>query len=660
MSHKHNRLVYLLLALICLLVAVLPAAAQSLDLSAMQVVPSPTAQPASISFFGMNTYFTGLERNRRDGAEGVAALIAEGRAIGTAWGREEMSWGNLERNGKGQWSWSPFDERLRAAADAGYGIIGMLLTTPAWARVPDCQARINRYAAAGVTTQDYWCPPANPQDFADYVRAVVERYDGDGIADAPGSPRIAVWQIGNEPNAWETWPGSPAEFADMALAGYAAAKAADPTAIVAMGGLYVFDGVWDDGIGHQDGLRFLDQALAARPALWGAFDALAIHPYMPDVAPDQPGIYGQVTYWGRLATARRWLDDRTPVYGGPPKPLWISEVGWSTCTAAEADCFVGGTAAAQVATATDAPPARAYYPPATAAAGSDRVRPAAELAALIGKTEQQQADYLVRAHAMALAQGIQHLSWFQLEDKFDGSARNFWEEAAILRTAADGYARKPAATAYAVLTTLLSGAQFSGFGALHTFAYAPTTGAASARFHLRFTTPQGEIVDLLWRNSGAEQLVLGLEPNRLATVYSRDGAVLAQLPAGSTASLPVGEMPVYLVQSLPAALRVQPTQSALLVAPDDLPLPLNLTVSNSSSGAAISWSAAADAAWVRVETPSGAGQSSVVRLMINPSGLTPGAYSTTIRVRSPAGNRDVPLTLIVRESLQRTYLPVMR
>jgi hypothetical protein len=655
MPHKHNRLVYLLLALICLLVAALPAAAQP-PAPAPPPEPTTAAQPASISFFGMNTYFTGLERNNRDGAAGVNALIAEGRTLGAAWAREEMSWGNIERSAKGRWDWNPFDERIRAAANAGYGIIGMLLTTPAWARVPDCQARINRYAAAGVRTQDYWCPPANPQDFADYVRTVVERYDGDGTNDAPGSPRIAVWQIGNEPNAWETWPGSPAEFADMALAGYAAAKAADPTAIVAMGGLYVFDGAWDNGIGHQDGLRFLDQALAARPALWGAFDALAIHPYMPDVAPDQPGVYGQVTYWGRIATARRWLDDRTPVFGGPPKPLWISEVGWSTCIAAQPDCYVGG--AAQVAATPDAPPARTYYPPATAA-GPAGVQPAAELAALIGKTEQQQADYLVRAHVLAMAQGVQHLSWFQLEDKFDGAAGNFWEEAALLRTAAEGYGRKPAANAYAVLTAVLADAQFAGFGALNTFAHVPTSLAAPARFHLRFATPRGEIVDVLWRNSGAEQLALGLDANRAATLYNRDGALLAQLPTGATATLPVGEAPIYLVQGRPAALRVQPAQPTILAAPGDPPLTLHLTVSNVSQGP-ISWSAAADAAWARVETPSGSGQNSLVRLTLTPTGLTPGDYTTTVRVRSPAGDQDVPVTLRVSATLQRTHLPFIR
>jgi len=45
------------------------------------------------------------------------------------------------------------------------------------------------------------------------VRATVERYDGDGTLDAPGSPRIAVWQVENELNeafftaiGAERWP----------------------------------------------------------------------------------------------------------------------------------------------------------------------------------------------------------------------------------------------------------------------------------------------------------------------------------------------------------------------------------------------------------------------------------------------------------------------
>jgi hypothetical protein len=498
--------------------------------------PIVTGQPATLSFFGMNTYFTGLERINRDGDAGVATLISRGRELGAGWAREELSWGNLERTAKGEWQWSLFDQKLLATARAGYGIVGMLLTTPGWARVNTCEERRLRYAAQGVRADNFWCPPENMQDYADYVRAVVERYDADGLDDAPGSPRVAVWQIWNEPNAWETWPGSPAEYGLLLQAGYNAVKAADPTAIVATAGLYVLDGGWNDGIGHSDGLRFLDEALAAVPAAWNSFDALAIHPYMPDVAPDQPGIYGAVTYWGRLALARNWLAERTASRGGPLRPLWISEVGWSTCSAEQSDCYALQSAY-QLGTQRYN---RALTP---------LEAPSATLQSLIGKTEQQQAEYMVRAHAIALALGVQHLNYFQLEDKFDGSANNFWEEASLLRTGAGGYARKPAATAYAAMVNTLGNAGFVGFGPLHSFAHNPTAANLVARYHLRFATPTGQQIDLIWHNAGSELVGMPLDPNRNATLVNLYGASAAIAPTAGAITFEVSEAPLYIVQN---------------------------------------------------------------------------------------------------------------
>jgi|GEM_PF-642542 len=620
-------------------------------------------QPTALSFFGMNTYLTGLERNGRDGDAGVATLAARGRQIGAAWAREELSWANLERNAKGRWLWEQFDRRLLVTASAGYGIVGMLLTTPRWARVADCAQRIERYAGAGVRSLDYWCPPASPQDYADYVRAVVERYDGDGNADAPGSPRVAAWQLWNEPNHWETWPGSPAEYAAILQAGYAAAKAADPSAIVAVGGLYILDGAWADGVGHQDGLRFLDAALAARPAAWGSFDALAVHPYMPDVAPEQPGLYGAITLWGRLSTARAWLDERASRFGGPARPLWVSELGWSTCSAAEADCFVGGAALAaeapQAALALGPTAAGVYAQAPESAAAPDATETGqASLAALIGKSEQQQADYLVRAHGIALALGVQHMSWFQLEDKFDGTARNFWEEAALFRTAAQGYAPKPAAIAYSAMTTQLGGTSFVGFGALHSFAYAPTAAQAAARFHLRFRSADGYLIDLLWRNAGAERVALALEPGATLELLGRDGAPSAVEVSGGTATLTISESPSYLRQSLPQGYGLSRPEPLVLARPGDGPLPVSIGVSNTGSGS-LSWSASSDAAWLRVETPSGQGYSSELRLLVSPAGLAPGSYRASVRLAGSAGTRDIPVRLVVDQNLPRLYLPLM-
>lgn len=610
--------------------------------------PQPLAQPAALGFFGMNTYFTGYERIGRDGDDGVARLVAMGREVGAGWAREELSWGNIERRAKGAWEWSVFDRRLLQTAQAGYGIIGMLLTSPQWARVGDCAARIGRFAAAGVRPQDYWCPPANPQDFYDYVYATVERYDGDGLNDAPGSPRVAAWQIWNEPNAWETWPGTPAEYGGLLLAGYAAAKAADPTAIVASAGLYVFDGAWADASGHSDGLRFLSEALVAVPGMWGAFDALAIHPYMPDVAPDQPGIVPSVTLWGRVRAAQSWLLEQASRRGGALRPVWISEIGWSTCVAGARDCYVARTQGDQAAAGDGRWPME------------DRPSPiGARRVALVGKSEQQQANYLVRSHLLGLALGVRHLSYFQLEDKFDGSAGNFWQAASIVRTKAEGYAPKAAYGAYQTLVRQLAGTTIAGFGPLNTFGYdAASDRNPTARYHLRFRTDDNVLVDAIWLNAGVETVALPLEPGRSATLVTRDGAQQPLDAAGGAIPLPLSEQPIYVRQSLPAALAVQPGALDVLAAAGDGPQQLRVAVGNAGSGR-FSWIAGSDAPWLHVDRVSDTGWRTELPLTVDPTGLAPGSYAATATVTSDIGTRRVPVRLVVVGRAWRQWLPIM-
>ncbi len=633
--------------LVLITVLTLPSASVPASFSASR----QPVQPDQISFFGMNTYFTGLERINNDGDDGIATLIALGRAAGVEWAREELSWGNLERRGKNRWDWRYFDRRLRQLAEAGYGIVGMLLTTPAWARVADCEERIQRYAAAGVYAEDYWCPPADVQDFADYVYAMVERYNGDGYRDAPGSPRVAVWQIWNEPNAWETWPGTPAEYGALLQAGYAAVKAADPTAIVLTGGLYVLDGHWADTIGHSDGLRFLDAALVAVPGAWHAFDALAIHPYLPDVAPDQPGILSQVTLWGRIATSRDWLASRTRLYGGGLRLIWISEVGWSTCNPAESYCRPHPSSVAQE-PQSDIPPVAPDY---------RLVAPAYPHLATttIGKTETEQANYLVRAHVIALAAGVQHMSYFQLEDKFDGSRRDFWQAASILYPRHENYRPKQAYYAYTNLTRQLAHATYLGPGALHTFHYDPQQQHHPVdRYHFRFRRIDRVLVDVLWRNGPAEEVSLALEAGHNAALVTREGQHLAFTAESGMACFTVSEEPVYLRQGLPPVLAVQPQVLTLLAAADDAPRMSTLAISNTGAGE-ISWIASSNVAWLQPVPATGQGWQSGLTLQANPAGLATGVHEGVLHINSNGGTQDVAVRLIVLPEVWRLYFPIV-
>lgn len=482
---RRNHTLLLILTL-CALLAPAPRAAAA-----------PERQPSRISFFGLNTYITGLERIDNDGDAGIAHLTAAGRAAGAAWAREELSWANIEPQRKGKWNLDYYDRRIAQLADAGYGIVGMLLTTPEWARVKDCKGR-----AGTARTELYWCPPLSARDFADYAWTMAERYDGDGVMDAPGSPRVAVWQIWNEPSAPLTWPGSAAEYGAILVEGYKAIKAADASATVTLGGVYVFDGLGTD---PTDGLPFYQRVFDAVPEAIHTWDALPIHPFMTSAAPDAPKIHQTITLWGRILTAQRWLKEHPGDRG--VRPLWISELGWTTCRCGTADC----------------PPS---------AVGDERTA----------------ATYLARAHAIALALGVQHLSAFQLEDKFDGEWGHACEDAAALvAPRGEGYREKPGYAAYRTLAGLLSGATFTGFGSAHRFRFNPNDQNYAGLYHLRFRAADGATVDVLWRTTGSQAVDLPRERRTRAELITMDGA-RSPIDAARI-RLDVGEQPVYVRQA---------------------------------------------------------------------------------------------------------------
>lgn len=83
-------------------------------------------------------------------------------------------------------------------------------------------------------------------EYSLFIASMAERYDGDGIDDAPGSPVVAYWEIDNEPDFYEgehertPWKGELSETKDYALVlktAYNAIKSANPDAKVAIAGM---------------------------------------------------------------------------------------------------------------------------------------------------------------------------------------------------------------------------------------------------------------------------------------------------------------------------------------------------------------------------------------------------------------------------------------
>jgi hypothetical protein len=78
-----------------------------------------------------------------------------------------------------------------------------------------------------------------------FASSAAERYDGDGINDAKGSPVVTYWEIDNEPDMSgpgpdeNPWSGAPKDYALALKTAYKAIKSASPNAKVAIGSLAI-------------------------------------------------------------------------------------------------------------------------------------------------------------------------------------------------------------------------------------------------------------------------------------------------------------------------------------------------------------------------------------------------------------------------------------
>jgi hypothetical protein len=174
-----------------------------------------------------------------------------------------------------------------------------------------------------------------------FVRAVVERYDGDGIEDMPGLTRpVRVWQLGNEyPRVWCSYDAEPgADFTDLMRQTWAFVAEADPGATFVIPGiatdrgliLALADGYLGDGpivirgrettrqeVLQWEGLPGLRE-LVETVLRTGEFDIAEIHLY---------GLYGLIPE--RLTWLRDQLSHNENFVDSQQNtvPVWVLEGG---------------------------------------------------------------------------------------------------------------------------------------------------------------------------------------------------------------------------------------------------------------------------------------------------------------------------------------------
>ena len=198
-------------ALLLALAFAMPALAD-VDLRTLAVSPNPRL---GLAFPGsMTRYYP---------------LIAQA-GIGTV--RISASWARIEPR-RGQFDFGGLDDRIRALQDLGIAPFVTFESTADWATDP---------ATRGVKN----ARPRDPADWSRFVRAVVDRYDGDGSADMPGlSAPVTYYQAANEwisdTNRSGGWASGTADLIDYVRVAHDAVKGQDPRATFVMGGIAAFN-----------------------------------------------------------------------------------------------------------------------------------------------------------------------------------------------------------------------------------------------------------------------------------------------------------------------------------------------------------------------------------------------------------------------------------
>ena len=222
--------------------------------------------------------------------------------------RVDVGWSTLEPDRKGgyaAWYLAKMDTAVAEAEKRGLELLFTFWTTPCWASSAPAELKQDCAGAWWERGVERYAP-TNASDYADALAFVVRRY-GD---------RVPNWEIWNEPNLQEflTSSSPAADYARIAKAGYPAAKAAGARTVVA-GALADADFEFTESLYRDHGLK-------------GAFDAYSIHPYSGDRSPLDPNEdqYMRHSFVRGVPAVREVM-----LRYGDPKPLWLTEFGWSTC-----------------------------------------------------------------------------------------------------------------------------------------------------------------------------------------------------------------------------------------------------------------------------------------------------------------------------------------
>lgn len=245
------------------------------DVGGFAVWPDPPPAPADDSFFGTHV-------------EQGGDYVQQAARLGQNWSRAhdllQSTWWVRLQPEPGEFVWD-VEATLRKYQAAGIHVSGEFFGTPYWAARPP-----------GAKPDSKWAYPRglvpDLDAFAAYVTAVVTRYQD----------WIHTWEIWNEPEVSMFWSGTPEEYAALCQVAAKAAKAADPSCRLFVGGFTSVDYAFHEA--------------AAKAGAIAVADGLSFHGYASLQSPPE-AVLQTVGHFRELAAK----------YGRADMPLWSTEAG---------------------------------------------------------------------------------------------------------------------------------------------------------------------------------------------------------------------------------------------------------------------------------------------------------------------------------------------
>lgn len=170
-------------------------------------------------------------------------LAYEYRDLGCTWVKFNPPgalWADVEARPGDEYDWTDLDKAVVGSAKAGLAPVIVIGPGAGWGSKP-LKSWEQRDGVSSPVLAEYRA------EYAEYVAAIVERYDGDGSDDPPGyrGGGARAWEVLTEAQHAGYWVGTAEEYVALLRLTHDAIKRADPKAIVILSGFWfadLFDG----------------------------------------------------------------------------------------------------------------------------------------------------------------------------------------------------------------------------------------------------------------------------------------------------------------------------------------------------------------------------------------------------------------------------------